>query len=431
MDMKCTIINKREKDNFDNKIPKLCFREINKPKNFVKGDHFKNYYKESDLYSKIDKNNHILEKMFLIYELHDDFDTSNIDVLLDILSYEQLSIIILESVIFNIDIGTSYFFAENNNDDILYIIKNDLIEQIQMGQINIDNHKYYDLINNIINDDIISNKILIIPICMNIMMNELPLKYTGSTLSYKYKKSNKTIKQFVKNILISSQTIDFCLENDYYDHNNVRYYKNMYPIEKYGFFMNGELLSLSNTIKYIDYIQSKLQYSFIITDMDASKYFTIKISPDYELIYKNLWNSIVIPNITSICYTTNGIDKKYNINEIAQIKKSKNCHMYVFSKNPDISIKNWMKNIGNLELIHKEYYTDFKICRIISNSINTKLKLHPYYKLNITFNLEYDIIPIKITINIYSRQCITYGLGIMDFDTSLTEAYNTTIEHNE
>ena len=154
VDMKCTIINKREKDNFDNKTPKLCFREINKPKKFVNGNPLKRgYYYNADeklckvgLYSEIDKDNHILEKMFLIYELHDDFDTSNINALLDILSYDQLSIISGTIEIFNIDIGTSYFFAENNNDNILYIIKNDLIEQIQMGQINIDNNKYYDLI---------------------------------------------------------------------------------------------------------------------------------------------------------------------------------------------------------------------------------------------------------------------------------------------
>ena len=79
--------------------------------------------------------------------------------------------------------------------------------------------------------------------------------------------------------------------------------------------------------------------------------------------------------------------------------------MYVFSKNPDISIKNWMNKLiteNTLEMIHFQYYRDRNIFEYTNFQTQYNTKNFENRKLDISFSIENNITPIKITTNIYS-----------------------------
>ena len=99
-------------------------RQINEPIKFVKNNNYLSglCYKINN----IDKENKILEKVFMIYELCDDFDKFNLNILLNLLSYTNFKIDATFSSYCNINLSDAYFFCDNNGDDIIYINQEEL-----------------------------------------------------------------------------------------------------------------------------------------------------------------------------------------------------------------------------------------------------------------------------------------------------------------
>jgi hypothetical protein len=407
-----------DKYTFNNKINEneleelkniLCLREINKPI----------LLNNIGLNPSIDanKNKDILEKLFLIYELCDDFEPSNINMLLDLLDGVCFTIEIGGSNIIHINLGFVSFICDEIGEDIIYLNIVELKEQIKTGEFNYHKHKYRDLIEHLLEDNKFGNKILIIPIFLCAFINNLPLKlFKWHDLRYKLYGNDK-LNKFIKNIYISEQTINFV---------NRKIIKN-YPKFKLTILqMYSSIVNINTGRDISNYMFPDLW--FFTKDY---KYFTIKITPNYSEIDKNIWSDAIniLPNINSISYIIDGINKKTFIpSEIALIRKTTNGHIYVFSTDPNISIKNFIKNTikengDGLELIYKGLYVlqnkdETHQSYKKYNKDNSNEKGKKYIDLHIVLNIETPTIPISIIVNTYKKNNLQFFKGMAGAECS-------------
>ena len=353
-----------------------CLRQINEPIKFEKNNNYLSglCYKINN----IDKENKILEKVFMIYELYDDFDKFNLNILLNLLSYTNFKIDKLSSSNLNINLSDAYFFCDNNGDDIIYINQEELKYQISIGEININEHKYCDMFGYLLEKNKYSNKLLIIPLCTNILMNYLPLMLSKYNIDLIYTSKTNKIFKFIKNIYCSTQTIT--LNKD----------------------VKFRLLVLSILIN--DNFQCKIPkgydmsiYSYLPSNPDLTKYIIMTLSPNYEEIDSCLWNDAInlLPKINYVSYVVLYKDcesEKYNIEEIAVIKKSPNSHIYCLPANPNYSIK---------KMIEFGDDTDNFLDIINTDIFYTEIRSRKTCNSEFIFNIDTPKIPIIININNY------------------------------
>jgi hypothetical protein len=258
-----------------------------------------------------DSNTDILENIYLVYELHDDFDTNNIDLLIDLLSDTSFTLELNYEKIFNINLALSCFFS----NDITYIDTNELNHQIVNGGCNLDNHIYKKLIEYIIQNN--NTKFLIIPINIGEFIKSLFIKNIPAlVLSYRYIMSNNKLLDFVKSISISEY--GYIIPKEY----------NSINIIIDGIFLKSDKYTFNNTHDLSVFCPRILQYI-----VKKCKYFTIKVAPDYKNIDKDLWSEAIymLPNINSITFIKqNNIEQqKLTQNEMV-VRRTKNCHIYIY-----------------------------------------------------------------------------------------------------
>jgi len=396
---KYTFSNRINEDELDELENILCLSEINKP------ELFKNTSMD------VHKNKDVLEKIFLIYELHDDFETSNINMLLDLLDDVSFKVIIGGSSILNLNLGFVSFICDEIGEDIIYLNIVELKEQIQNGEFNYHTHKYRELLEHLLEDNQFGNKILIIPIFLGAFINKLPLKlFKYNDLRYSFSGNDK-LKQYINNIYVSNQTINFVNR------------KNIPQSPKFKL----TILQMDSRYGNINIGRDISNYTFndfLWFNTTNYKYFTIKISPNYAEIDKNIWNDVIniLPNINSISYCNNQENKTntYTVSEIALIRKTTNGHIYAFSTNPDIPIKNFIANTikengDGLELIYNGLY-------VLQNKDKTHQSYKKYSKckrkenqfecrkidLQIALNIETPTIPINIIVNTYRKNDLVF-----------------------
>jgi hypothetical protein len=382
----------------------------------------------------------ILEKIFIIYELYDDFEISNINFLLDILSTSEISLYADNNIddnidninivkLFQINLIMSYFFCSYTDDDIIYINQEELNNQISIGEFNPKEHKYCDMIGYLLEKNKYSNKLLIIPIFTELFINLIPLRFING-IKISYEKINSSASTFIKNKHLSLQTI------------NLQYLSRQHYFEKKEFFVFSVPI-MSNKI-YCDYIDIGKDISSYQYQCNYDKHFDyliIKLTPNYELIDHELWSESVdmLPTINFINYGVGNYDYSgddwvnFQPNDIALFRKNKNFHVYTFPGNPYLSLKSQInglnKNKGNLIEIINKVYESINIgggsCYMADNY---------YYHKNVTetdngsyskdwnkyssdkcikFNIDTPIIPIIINVEVYRSNILdihcTYG----------------------
>jgi hypothetical protein len=331
----------------------------------------------------------ILEKVFIIFGLHDDFNPENIDTLIDILGDTNFSISFGDSPIFNINLSLAYFFADNANEDIIYIDKYQLGEQITRGEFDPSQHKYKYLLEKL-NIVIKENKLLIVPLCIDVVIKKIPTnltQYHSIKFCYDYGFHSKVLSQFIKNI---------------------------YNVNQNLLFMGNNNALLCRQLKYEDLNFYCLTYNSAQNDLAAyeakkiriitsglSKYIIVKISPDYANIDVSQWRYAVeqLPLINTIVFEPNEDDssivantQSYTPHEIASIRKSKNCILYAIPANPETSMKGWIdksvkENADVLKILHKQ--TD----NSLGATFDTITRIHH----NIIIHLEPSAIPVSVT----------------------------------
>ena len=378
---------------------KIGLRQINKPINI------------NSNFVEINCDDDILEKLFIIYELNDDFEESNIEFLLDILSTSQISAYLnCTDELFKINLITSYFFCGYTDDDIIYINQEKLNNQISFGEFNQNEHKYCDMFGYLTEKNKYSNKLLIIPICTELFINLVPLRFLYG-LKICYEKLNIITNTFIKNIHLSTQTI------------NLQYLSRNHNYEKNELFFFS-LPIMSNKV-YCDNIDigtdiSSYQYTNLYSR--HFDYLIIKLTPNYELIDKELWSESVemLPIINFINYkSTQQYTVKFQPNDIALIRKSKKFHVYIFPGNPYLPLKSQIngvnKNKGNIiEIINKVYedvskgngavyMTNSYYFNYDNNEFGYNSNSNSEYSSDkyITFNIDTPIIPIIINVEEY------------------------------
>ena len=352
-----------------------CSKNISSPRKMLDDDGENKYLTHYDLDADI------LENIYLVYELHDDFDTNNIDILIDLLSDTNFNINLGITTIFDINLSISCIFE--NDNPILYIQSDILQYQIQNGECTIDNHQYKELIEKCM---LIYKKFIIMPISFSKFIDYIICqKLNYVVMQYKYKNINKTLYDFIKSINLSEQTISLSLRNKYDEMQDILTLETLtYKLDK-----------------YFHQIICKMPYRCI--------YFTLKISPNYEKIDKNLWNEAIymLPNINNISY----LDKKINLDEML-IRTTKNCHIYFYFMNPNEKLKLKLKYINPIERtkdIIKKYF------RQIPTDLNTYCdKLNSSYKQldDIIFDIDVPQIPVNVIISFYEKKNILYNSGL-------------------
>lgn len=379
----------------------LCLREINEPLLLSNRDTISKIL-------RIEKDKDVLEKIFLIYELYDDFEPSNNGTLLDLLNDTIFTISIGGSTIISINLGMDSFICDETGEDILYITISDLKEQIKNCEFNHHKHKYRDLVEHLLENNKFGNKILIIPICLNIFVNNIPLKlfkyHDFDFILCDYTKNNK----FINNIYISTQTINFV---------------NKKTIDSPPKF-NLNILQMTNVKYNINSGRDMSNYTSddLLFVSKNYKYFTIKLSPNYKEIDKNIWDDAIniLPNINTISYIDDntGNIQTFTPFEISLIRKSNNCYIYAFSTNPNISIKNFIANSvkengDGLEVIYKGLYVlkNKDETHSIFKKYNSRLNSEKI-NLRIVLNIDTPRIPINIVINTYKKNNLIFSRGM-------------------
>ena len=313
--MNKSIIKKFSGTTWDNK--QFCTGElecqinITEPQKFPFNDSCESFYINKYEYINID----VLEKIFLVYELNNDFDKNNIDILIDLISDTSFSMYINNLTIFYINLALSCFFT----NDITYIDTDELNYQIENGECNLENHIYKRLIEYIIRDN--NKKFLIITVDIDKFIKSLFIKNMSySSFEYNYMVTNKKLLDFVKSISISEYGYIIPKEYNLIKHIII----DIITIKSFtGIFNNNDNLSSFSPV-YLQNISNKC------------KYFTIKISPDYKMIDKNFWSDAIymLPNINSITFTQNSIEQKLTQNEMV-VRRTKNCYIYIFTLKND------------------------------------------------------------------------------------------------
>jgi hypothetical protein len=359
-------IEKIYKDKSENILS--CSRNISSPCEMI---HFNGGGNKNKCLDHNDINADILENIYLVYELHDDFDTNNIDVLIDLLSDTTFNITIGGRTVFEINLAISCVFE--NENPILYIQSDILQYQIQNGECNIDNHQYKELIEKCM---LIYKKFIIMPISFIKFIDYIicgKIKYHH--IRYIYGNINKILYNFIKSINLSEQSISLATRNAYNSTQNIL------------------------TLKTHTYKLDKLISQIICKMPDSCIYFTIKISPNYEEIDKNLWSEAIymLPNINFISY----FDKKITSNEML-IRTTKNCHIYFYFMDQKLK---YVDPIERTKNILKKYY---------EQPIPTQIYYvpPPISYDNIIFEIDTPQISINVNISFYSKKEIMYVNGL-------------------
>jgi hypothetical protein len=354
-------------------------RQINEPSKFEPKNSINDIYFYQ--IKNIDKENKILEKIFMIYELHDDFDKFNINILLNLLSNTSFEIHSNSMFYCNVNINDAYFFCDYNGDDIIYINQEELNYKISIGEFNPNENKYCDMFRYLLEKNKYSNKLLIIPICTYILINYFPLMLFRTNVDLIYKSTTNKIFEFIKNIYCSTQTINI--------NQNVKFgYLSLYCLNSSNY---------TNKIsKGVDlYSQSFKKSLFCFT-----QYIIITLKPDYEEIDSNLLCDVcdLLPKINSVIYNhSSNIFEKYNIEEIALIKKSPNSNIYCLPSNSSYSIKTLIKFSDNDDVLNV-----IKTLHTINNDkidYFTKKESFKQTKFNTSIQLTIETPKIPIIIN--------------------------------
>ena len=320
-----------------------CQINITKPHEMIyHKSKYEYFYYDNVVLSK-SKEIDILDKIFLVYELHNDFDKNNIDILIDLISDTSFTLELNYEKIFNINLALSCFFS----NDITYIDTNELNHQIVNGGCNLDNHIYKKLIEYIIQNN--NTKFLIIPVDIGEFIKSLFIKNIPALiLSYQYRMSNNKLLDFVKSISISEY--GYIIPKEY----------NSINIIIDGIFLRSYKYTFNNTHDLAVFCPTILQYI-----VKKCKYFTIKVAPDYINIDKDLWSEAIymLPNINSITFIKqNNIEQKLTQNEMV-VRRTKNCHIYIFT------LKNDEKCKITLNVDTPQIQISFNICLYMQNEL--------------------------------------------------------------
>ena len=195
---------------------------------------------------------------------------------------------------------------------------------------------------------------------------------------YTYSNINKILYNFIKSINLSEHSISVFNRNNNNTKQNIL------------------------TLKTHTYKLDKSLYQMICKMPDSCIYFTIKISPNYEEIDKNLWSEAIymLPNINFISF----LDKKITSNEML-IRTTKNCHIYFYFMNSNEKLKSkYVDTMERTKDILKKYY-------------EPPIPTQTYYIAptisydNIIFDIDTPQISINVNISFYSKKEIIYESG--------------------
>jgi hypothetical protein len=357
-------------------IPNNYIKKINKP--IFVYDSFKTLICRNNL-TVLNKymDHDILDKLFLICTLNDYYDSNNNNSLLDYFSNIQLRISANnEKIVINIDLFLNYFILPSVGDEVIYIDKS----QIQASEI--VNHKYYELFQYIFTDEF-NNKLLIIPICINFIINNLQLRSCNGSFDITVKNSNSYENVVEKDL--STQTIDF-----------IKYPQLSKVVSR---------LFLTNNMSFTKSKDNNLSsfYPFITSTFTLWNFCIIRISKLGTSV--DNYDNEILPCIKSITLHNirNKTKNKYDVNDISIIRKNNYTNMYVFTNNEKYSIKKFIYNSSNL---HYNYDSCLKESDYDNILMDGLFNNHDY--CDIELDIETPNIPIKIKAFTYAYSYLHY-----------------------
>jgi len=326
----------------------------------------------------------LVDKAYLILELCDNYNVENTSGLLDILSSYQVSMEIGGSRIFQTTIGLLYFIATYLGEEIYYVELDKIKHELDQFDQNVQNKMTIkQLIRQQTTGQKQGNKYLLIPMSFNFLvknLNLIGLAFHGITFRLQGT-NHQHVCSMVKTFKIS--LVYLFLGN-----------KLRQTVAQKSF----ELKALSSTIdKYLFHTHESIRFKFpCYLRQYMLKYFTVSISPQYDKIDRDLWSTVpsLLPEIQ--CVQSKHSNQQYLI-ENAEIRRGNSHVIYLFSGDPNYTMKNWItkhmtENDGVLEqAMGNATSTNNKQ---VEESLSRKRKRCVNYSAN---NQEYTDIHIVLT----------------------------------
>lgn len=392
---------------------------------------------------RINRNNNTFPRtdltgeMFLVFELRPDMIMDNVDVLLDMLSNTDIKMELGGSRLFSVKLHILYFTMKYYGGDIFSVdckqLRNDLEMDIEV--------QYEHILRSLLKKDDLK-KLLIIPMSLDFLTGKFPLK----TLLFHEVRVNidikKDLRDFCTRFTIVSEYFHITKWND--DRINLMSENTM----QNGFYTAGtndekdesfEIVSLSTGLSGDGRIfrpndpgPAELKLPEL-----SGVYFSVVIEPIYEEIDKDMWHmiSVQMPSILSaeICENYGRFDTGLNrwiLYDMSKVdmRRSKSQHIYFFSMNPQVSMKDWMRinDVTNRDFIdtvlenydgweqkkvgmsfnraaHSEYCDKIGVKR-------ERMGRNVYGKVHINF--EKPTIPIRVTTTSLMRNVMRYMSGM-------------------
>jgi hypothetical protein len=272
--------------------------------------------------------------------------------------------------------------------------------------------------------DVGENKVLIVPICLNILIKNLPVKLCHfHDIRFRYNFGEKELLlsvKYVNSVYAVSNTIFMNRSN--MDIIEDLGHANMYCITTVRQkFSTG--IGITNPIHLHAYI--------------AQKYAIIKISPEYSEADKSHSGNLVeqLPLIRTIVYHSahnnthysnysylmdSSTSKSFTPREIASIHTGRNCILYELPCDPTRSVKGWIdravkENTDGIEAMMKNKKSDMCNTQCIDMNkagadIKSMSQSKEYY--DITIHLEPSSIPAKIDVYVYKNNKLVLWDGM-------------------
>lgn len=347
----------------------------------IDAEHYQIWISQFNRHSevRIDKRIARIDELYILVKLDDDFNTQNIDFLLDKLS----------DCTFSLKIGGQDYLKCNIG--LLYFIGNYL------------NHKMF----HIEMDKLVTNDFDILSIESNVIKQMIKLGYTGNYLLIPV-----GINFFLKDIMA------WCLEyheiiarlecvdlSEMVENFSIvevgDNYRDTHEIIDMDVYMYE---TVTNTYKFFN--ETKLS---IDIDIFSAVYIMVSIQPDFDKIEKSDREMAIsllpmIQKIQLLMHDPNLIEgKEIELRiENADIRRSRNQHVYLFTTDPDYTLKSWLEN-------HMEKLKEKVSCKdksIIVSFCKEKLKT---MRLELT---DYAI-PIIVQVRIIMRNVTQYTCGMV------------------
>ena len=401
--------------NFNNKkyatYKNMCLRTVSKAAPFKYHTPYWTLYDcEWDRFNSGD----VLNKVFVVFGLRDDFNFENIDELTDMLGDTEFSIYIGGVRMADINLFIAYFFADSLGEDILYIDKQELNKKINTGEVDMSHNKYKYLLERL-NIDVGENKLIVIPICLDMLIKNLPFKLC--------------------------RYHEICFHCSFGEEElslSVKYVNSLYAVCSTIFMNRAKMEIIEDSgnayLHYTSSVSRKFRTGVGITKpihlyaYTAQKYAVIKISPDYSETDKSRSEITIeqLPLIHTIVYhSTNthaschyltdklkkidsNASKSFAPHDIASFHTGKNCILYVLPCDPSTSVKGWIdrtvkENTDGIEAMMKN-----KIQCIDINKPGTDIKSASQSKkyYDMTIHMGSSCIPVKIDVYVYKNNML-------------------------